>query len=98
MSDIEDTVEVETNTAYDLIQAALNQNYTAATEIFNDQIGQRMASALDQEKINIASQIYNSGEDAVAQQDDAADDDEDIEISDEEIDEVDLDADDDEDE
>ena len=89
MSDIEDTVEVETNTAYDLIQAALNQNYTAATEIFNDQIGQRMASALDQEKINIASQIYNSGEDAVAQQDD------DIEISDEEID---LDADDDEDE
>jgi hypothetical protein len=63
MSDIEDTVEVETSPAHDLIQAALDQNYTAATEIFNDQIQQKMAVALDQEKINIASQIYNGAED-----------------------------------
>lgn len=97
MSDIEDTVEVETSPAHDLIQAALDQNYTAATEIFNDQIQQKMFAALEQEKINIASRIYNDAEeddyeadeDEVDQQDDA-DYEEDVELSDEEIEEIDL--------
>lgn len=97
MSDIEDTVEVETSPAHDLIQAALDQNYNAATEIFNDQIQQKMFAALEQEKINIASRIYNGSEDdnyeadddEVDQQDDA-DYEEDVELSDEEIEEIDL--------
>lgn len=97
MSDIEDTVEVETSPAHDLIQAALDQNYTAATEIFNNQIQQKMFAALEQEKINIASRIYNDAEeddyeadeDEVDQQDDA-DYEEDVELSDEEIEEIDL--------
>lgn len=96
MSDIEDTVEVETSPAHDLIQAALDQNYTAATEIFNDQIQQKMAAALDQEKINIASQIYNGAEDDPEEEEidwvdeEDIDGEEDIDISDEEIEEVDL--------
>jgi hypothetical protein len=90
MSDIEDTVEVETSPAHDLIQAALDQNYTAATEIFNDQIQQKMAAVLDQEKINIASRIYGSAEDDDYEEENDVDDEEDIDISDEEIEEVDL--------
>lgn len=50
--------EVEANPIEDLVQAALDKNYTAATEIFNDQIGIKMQSALEQEKMGIASQIY----------------------------------------
>ena len=46
----------------DMIDLAYAQDFNKATEIFNDQIGQRMTAALDQEKIAIADQIFNDKE------------------------------------
>lgn len=98
MSEVEN--EVETNPIEDLVQAAFEKNYTAATEIFNDAIGQKMQAALDQEKIALADQIFN-GVDPVDPEIDEYEDndtDEDIDdiadLSDEEIDEIDYDEDD----
>ena len=58
----------------DMIDLAYAQDFNKATEIFNDQIGQRMTAALDQEKIAIADQIFNDKEET---------DDEELEASDE---------------
>ena len=58
----------------DMIDLAYAQDFNKATEIFNDQIGQRMTAALDQEKIAIAGQIFNDQEET---------DDEELEASDE---------------
>ena len=57
----------------DMIDLAYAQDFNKATEIFNDQIGQRMTAALDQEKIAIADQIFNDKEEI---------DDEELEASD----------------
>ena len=64
MSEVEDQVEneVETNPINDLVQAAMNQDYTTANEIFNDMMSDKVSDALDQEKISIANQLYNGGE------------------------------------
>ena len=64
MSEVEDQVEneVETNPINDLVQAAMNQDYTTANEIFNDMMSDKVSDALDQEKIAIANQLYNGGE------------------------------------
>jgi hypothetical protein len=95
MSEVEN--EVETNPIEDLVQAAFEKNYTAATEIFNDAIGQKMQAALDQEKIALADQIFN-GVDPVDPEIEDYDTDEDVDdiadLSDEEIDEIDYDEDD----
>ena len=58
----------------DMIDLAYAQDFNKATEIFNDQIGQRMTAALDQEKIAIADQLFNDQEEI---------DDEELEASDE---------------
>lgn len=58
----------------DMIDLAYAQDFNKATEIFNDQIGQRMTAALDQEKIAIADEIFNDKEEI---------DDEELEASDE---------------
>jgi hypothetical protein len=58
----------------DMIDLAYAQDFNKATEIFNDQIGQRMTAALDQEKIAIADKIFNDAEEI---------DDEELEASDE---------------
>ena len=58
----------------DMIDLAYAQDFNKATEIFNDQIGQRMTDALDQEKIAIADKIFNDAEEI---------DDEELEASDE---------------
>jgi len=75
-------------TTDELVQSIIDQNYTAATEIFNDMIGQKMQSALDQEKIAMADQIFNGAE----PEEDI--DDEDLELDDEELDDEDLESDD----
>lgn len=71
-------------TTDELVQSIIDQNYTAATEIFNDMIGQKMQSALDQEKIAMADQIFNGAE--PEEDDDLEFDEEDLELDDEEID------------
>lgn len=47
------------NTAENLVQTVFDQNYTAAFEIFNDMVDQKMQDALEQEKIAVADQIFN---------------------------------------
>ena len=91
MSEVEDQVEneVETNPINDLVQAAMNQDYTTANEIFNDMMSDKVSDALDQEKISIANQLYNGGqpEDDDYEVDDAdidQQDDTDLELDDEE--------------
>lgn len=77
--------EAETSTVQDLIQAALDQNYNHANEVFGNLMGQRMTDALEQEKIAVANQIYNGKE--PEEELDLDIDDEDLEVDeDEEID------------
>lgn len=54
--------EVETNPVEDLVQAAMSQDYTAASDIFSNIMGEKMSDALDQQKIALANQIYNGEE------------------------------------
>lgn len=70
-----------------LLDAIADQNFNAAAEMFATQMDDRIQDALDAEKVNVASQIFNEPE---------LDDEDDIEISDEEIEEfIDLDVEDD---
>lgn len=78
----------------DLIQSALDQDYNKANQVFGDLMGEKIGNALDQQKANIAAQIYNGGapqEDDFESDDELNDDeiedmidDEDLEIEDEE--------------
>jgi hypothetical protein len=95
MSDVE--TEVQAPSVQDLIQAALDQNYNHANDIFGNLMGEKMSDALEQEKIAVANQIYNGGEpedddyetgEEVEQQDDAdiEDDEElDLDVNDEDL-------------
>jgi hypothetical protein len=83
--------DVEVNPIEDLIQAAFNQDYNKANEVFGDLMGAKVTDALDQEKIGIANQLYNTAE--PEEVDDEVDDEElDLDISDEDL-EVDEDED-----
>ena len=46
----------------DMIDFAYAQDYNKATDIFNDVISQKIAAALDQEKVAVADQIFNDEE------------------------------------
>jgi len=46
----------------DMIDFAYAQEYNKATDVFNDLIGTKMSAALDQEKVNVANQIFNDVE------------------------------------
>lgn len=52
-------MKMSDNTAENLVQTVFDQNYTAAFEIFNDMVDQKMQDALEQEKIAVAGQIFN---------------------------------------
>ena len=80
----------------DMIDFAYSQEYNKATDVFNDLIGNKMSAALDQEKVNVANQIFNDVEpeelDAedqeelqAADDDTALEDDADIESDEEEV-------------
>jgi hypothetical protein len=69
-------------TARDMIQHALDQDFNKANEVFGEIMSVKISDILDQEKINLAAQIYNDedpedddyelgDEDDVQQQDDA---------------------------
>ncbi len=61
----------------DLIDQIYNQDFANAGPTFNELLQQKLTDALDQEKINVASQMFGDG------------DDEELEdISDEEIGEI----------
>lgn len=73
----------------DLVQAAIDQNFNKANEVFSDMMSDKVFDALNQEKIAVADRIYNGVE---PEQDDYEVDDDvdqqydpDLELSDEEI-------------
>lgn len=51
------------NPIEDLLRSIESQDYTGAEEHFNDIIGDRLQSTLDQAKIRIADQIFNAQQD-----------------------------------
>ena len=62
MSDVENQeveTEVESNPIEDLINAIADQNFNRAEEHFNDLLGDRVNTALDIEKQNVADTIFN---------------------------------------
>ena len=69
----------------DFIDKVQMQDFTNASPVFGELMSSKLADALDQAKIKIANEVFNSGDD----------DDELEEVSDEEVDEI-LDGDDDE--
>lgn len=77
----------ETNPIEDLVQASLNQDYNAASDIFSELMNTKMADAIEQEKIAVANQIYNGGEmiDTEYDEEDLELDDEDLELDDEDL-------------
>jgi len=54
--------EVETNPIEDMINYAIDQNFNKANNLFNDMVTIKMSDLLDQEKINVANQMYNGAE------------------------------------
>ena len=71
----------------DMIDLAYAQDFNKATEIFNDQIGNRMTAALDQEKIAVAAQMFNSPEEIDNEELEASDEADEAEAG-EEVDDV----------
>ncbi len=84
-------------TTNDLIQAALDMNYNKANEVFGEIMSLKLDDVLDQEKINLAAQVYNGvdpdGEedyDGIVGDDEEVADDDDGSSSDEEWEESDA--------
>ena len=79
--------EVVTNPIEDLIQSATTQDFSAASDIFNDIMSSKMADALEQQKIAVANRIYNGvePEDEEISDEDLELDDEDLELDDEDL-------------
>jgi len=83
-----------------MINHAANQDFNAANGIFQELISQRMSDALDQEKINVAGQIFNQADEEPEEYDDEFEDAEqlELELDDEEDENKEADITDDEDE
>jgi len=71
-----------------LINHISGENYSQANAIFNDLIADRLNSALDQERISVASQMFgNSDDEEQLEMDFDEDEEEDIDEDDSEEDE-----------
>ena len=69
----------------DMIDFAYAQDYNKATDIFNDVISQKMAAALDQEKVAVANQIFNDVEPEELDDEELSAEEDDIEAGDDEV-------------
>ena len=52
----------DVNPITDMIQHALDQDFNKANDLFNSMMTVKMSDLLDQEKINLAGQIYDGEE------------------------------------
>ena len=71
----------------DLINNVVDQDFSKAGPMFTDIIQDKVNNALEQEKINIAAQVYNSGNTVEIEEPIEPTDDE-IEMSDDDLDDV----------
>ena len=63
VENVENTDQEETgNHIQDLIKAALEKDYNNANKTFGEVMTIKMSDLLDQEKIRMASQVYNDAE------------------------------------
>ena len=51
--------EMKMSEIQDLIRAAVNKDYAAATDRFNDLMTDKISDALEQEKISLANSTFN---------------------------------------
>ena len=56
------------NTSFDLIDALANSKTSDANNVFNSIMQDKITSALDAEKINLANQVYNGVETSIEQE------------------------------
>lgn len=92
MSEVEN-LEVESNPTLDLINALQRGDFNAADELFKDALGTKVQDTLDAEKVAVAGQIFNGEEpyDDVDEDEEEGIEDDELESSLEEIEDVDLD-------
>lgn len=92
MSEVEN-LEVESNPTLDLINALQRGDFNTADELFKDALGAKVQDTLDAEKVAVAGQIFNGEEpyDDVDEDEEEGIEDDELESSLEEIEDVDLD-------
>jgi len=83
----------------DMIQFVMDDNFNKANDIFKNAIGDKVSDALEQEKIGLAADIFNGGRvvQPEGDEDDISDEEEDFEITDEDLENIDFDENDEED-
>ena len=74
----------EVNPLANMIDYITQSEFQKANDIFNDVLGQRVSDALDQEKVAVAQAMYSPEEES-DEYEMSDEDDEDLEISDEEM-------------
>ena len=84
MTEETEVQEPEVNPLANMIDYITQSEFQKANDIFNDVLGQRVADSLDQEKVAVAQAMYSSEEES-DEYEMSNEDDEDLEISDEEM-------------
>ena len=85
VENVENTDQEETgNHIQDLIKAALEKDYNNANKTFGEVMTIKMSDLLDQEKIRMASQVYNDAEEEEEELEDEDIEEEELEDDDEE--------------
>lgn len=96
MSDLEtvidelqaEPIQTDSKPIEDLLQAIQDTNFTQAERHFNDIVGDRLQSTLDQAKARIASSIGSEPEEEVEDEEDDEEEDFDIDIDDDDDDDL----------
>lgn len=78
-----DPVEVSSNAMGEFLDAIQGQNFTQAERHFNDMMMDRIQDSLEQRKVQIASQMF--GSEPEDEEDDDVDEDELLDLSDDEL-------------
>jgi hypothetical protein len=83
-----DPVEVSSNAMGEFLDAIQGQNFTQAERHFNDMMMDRIQDSLEQRKVQIASKMFGSESEEEGEDEEDFDDDELLDLSDDEIEEL----------
>jgi len=83
-----DPVEVSSNAMGEFLDAIQGQNFTQAERHFNDMMMDRIQDSLEQRKVQIASKMFGSESEEESEDEEDFDDDELLDLSDDEIEEL----------
>ena len=76
--------QTEVNPIANMIDYITQSEFQKANDVFNDLLGQRVSDSLEQEKVAVAQAMYSAEEES-DEYEMSAEDDEDMEVSDEEL-------------